>query len=264
LPNKETKHSYSIQSVDNALDVLEALCTEGEEVRVSHLSKRLGMNKMSLFRYLATFENRGYVEKTKGSGRYRLGQAAYETGQKLLFRNSLLRKAKPAIEKLARDCNEAIYLAVPRGNDFLLLDMVDTAQQIKIIPLLGNRYPMQAASAGRVMLAHDNRHREACDSDAMENIRADLAAILTRGCDYDNGGFGEGIASLAVPLHNGDGDVPGSLCMIAPEFRLTREEAVHKMLPQLLAAGDVISSKLGYIEHLINTTSLEKEIAFEA
>lgn len=252
LPNKD-KSSYSIQSVDNALDVLEALCTEGDEVRVSHLSKRLGMNKMSLFRYLATFESRGYVEKAKGTGRYRLGLSAYETGQKLLSRMGLLREAKPVIEQLARECNEAIYLVVPRGNEVLLIDMVDTTQQIKITPLLGNRYSITETSAGRVILAHSDEQRKSCADKITEELTTALSLILEQGSDYNRNGFGDGVASLAVPIIDAEGNVPGSLCMIGPEFRLTRKHVEDNLLPKLIDAGVVVSSKLGFVEHLINS-----------
>lgn len=251
LPPRE-KESYSIQSVDNALDLLEALCDEGEEVRISQLSQRLGMNKTSIFRLLATFENRGYVEKEQRSGKYRLGLSAYEIGQKFLSRMGLLRKAKPVIERLARECNEALYLAVPKENEVLMLDMVDTMQQVKIIPLVGNRYPITGPSAGRVILAGSEKHRSNCTLEALADLDIELKRIREAGGCIDAGVLGEGIASLSVPLIDAQGNVPGSLCMVGPEFRLTAEKINENLLPLLLEAGVVISSKLGYVGHFMN------------
>ena len=249
---RRQKESYSIQSVDNALDVLEALCDEGDEVRISQLSERLGMNKTSIFRLLATFENRGYVEKEQRSGKYKLGLSAYEIGQKFLSRMVLLRKAKPVMEKLARACNEAIYLAVPSGNEVLLLDMVDTTQQVKIIPLLGKRYPITGPSAGRVILAHAEAHRAKCSLEELSTLNSELTRIHEQGNCYDQGAFGEGIASLAAPLIDAQGNVPGSLCIVGPEFRLPPDKIENDLLPSLTEAGIVISSKLGYVGHYIN------------
>ncbi|HEX9779391.1 MAG TPA: IclR family transcriptional regulator [Geopsychrobacteraceae bacterium] len=251
MPRRQ-KESYSIQSVDNALDVLEALCDEGDEVRISQLSERLGMNKTSIFRLLATFENRGYVEKEQKSGKYKLGLSAYEIGQKFLSRMGLLRKAKPVMEKLVRQCNEAIYLAVPSGNEVLLLDMVDTTQQVKIISLLGKRYPITGPSAGQVILAHDERHRAKCSLEEVAAMKSDMPRIRQQGNCHDQGTFGEGIASLAAPLIDAHGGVPGSLCIIGPEFRLSPEKIENELLPGLTEAGVVISSKLGYVGHFIN------------
>ena len=246
------KESYSIQSVDNALDVLEALCEEGEEVRISQLSQRLGMNKTSIFRLLATFENRGYVEKEQRSGKYRLGLSAYEMGQKFLSRMGLLRKAKPVIERLARETNEALYLAVPKEGEILMLDMVDTMQQVKIVPLVGNRYPLGVPAAGRVILANSELHRGKCTREELAALEPELTRIREAGGCSDRGVLGEGIASLAAPLIDAQGNVPGSLCMIGPEFRLTPEKVNELFLPRLIDAGVVISSKLGYVGHFMN------------
>ena len=155
MPSRD-KESYSIQAVENALDVLEALSEIDDDVRISQLSEKLAMNKTSVFRLLATFENRGYVEREEQSGKYRLGLSAYEIGQKFLSRMGLLRHAKPLIERLARGCNEAVYVAVRRRKEVLFLDMVDTTQKVKIVSLVGKRFPLETTAAGQVLLAMKN------------------------------------------------------------------------------------------------------------
>lgn len=234
------KNSYSIQSVDNALDLLEALSDEADEVRSSHLSERLGMNKTSLFRYLATFENRGYVEHDKSSGKYRLGPSAYEIGQKFLSRMGLLRKARPVVERLVRECDEAAYIAVRRGSDVLFLDMVDTSQQVKIISLLGKRYPIDLSAAGKVFLAFAAAGNEIAEESTQ------LAEVRRKGYCLDRGTIGDGITSVAVPLFGVGGKLQAALCFIGPDFRLPAERIDALLLPRLREAGAVVSSKLGY------------------
>jgi len=248
----ENRDLNFIQSVDNALIVLEAICAEGDEVRVSHLSKRLGMNKTSLFRYLATFESRGYLEKAEDTRKYRLGIGAFELGQKLLSHMGLLREAKPVIERLAREFNEAVYLVVPRADQTLMFDLVDTTQQVKIISMVGNRYPLDGTSAGMVILAYNESQRVFPGSALPQ---PGLAEILEQGFAVDRGCFGDGIASLAVPLLDAQARVPASLCMVGPEFRLTRKKIDQELLPALIETGRIISSKLGYIEHYMNKAS---------
>lgn len=249
------KDSYSIQSVENALAVLEALCEEEEEFRISHLSEKLGMNKTSVFRLLATFENRGYVEREKGSGKYRLGLSAYEMGQKFLSRMGLLRKAKPVMELLVRRCNEAVYLGVRRQEEVLFLDLTETGQQVKIVSLLGNRYPLTQNAAGKVILAHTTpeetapRGKKSTAVDLPPPLREELGRIRQQGFCVDLSSLGEGVVSLAVPLFDATGEVPGCLSMIGPGFRMTPERIEQEFLPQLREAGEIISSKLGYMGH---------------
>jgi DNA-binding IclR family transcriptional regulator len=237
-----SKESYSIQSVDNALNVLEALSDEGDEIRISHLSERLGMNKTSVFRLLATFESRGYVERERETGKYRLGLSAYEIGQKLLSRMVVLRHAHPAMERLARECGEAVYLAVQRNSEVLFLDMVDSLQQVKVTALTGRRYPLEAVAAGRAILAFST------PAAALVGIAAaDLAAIRSTGIASDRDALGDGTASLATPIFRSGKELAGSLCLLGPAFRLATEQFRKDYTPRLREAAEIVSSKLGYL-----------------
>jgi len=243
------KESYTIQSVENALDVLEALGEGPEDIRISNLSSRLGLNKTSVFRLLATFERRGYVEKEDHNGTYRLGLTAYEIGQKFLQRMELLRKAKPHMERLAYACDEAVYLAVPRGVEVLFLDMVDTSQQVKTAPLVGQRFPISETAAGKAILATPTppTQQTAASLTPEEN-----RSIIERGGCIDRGVLGEGIASVAVPIFAPNDAHLGALVVVAPDFRLDAGRVQEQILPQLIEAGEITSSKLGHIGHLLN------------
>ena len=239
------KETYSIQSVENALNVLEALCEDDDEVRISRLSEKLGMNKTSVFRLLATFESRGYVEREEISGKYRLGIAAYEMGQKFLSRMGLLKKARPVMERLGRETSEAVYLAVRRDDDLLFLDAVDTPLQVKIVSLVGKRYPLPLSAAGRVLLA-GARHSESLVEPLPEMDPA-LHNILEQGFGVDHDSLGEGVTCLAVPLIDLHDTTVAALAMIGPDFRMQPPLLESELLPRLKDAGQIISSKLGYL-----------------
>lgn len=239
------KETYSIQSVENALNVLEALCEDDDEVRISRLSEKLGMNKTSVFRLLATFESRGYVEREELSGKYRLGIAAYEMGQKFLSRMGLLKKARPVMERLVRETSEAVYLAVRRDDDLLFLDAVDTPLQVKIVSLVGKRYPLPLSVAGRVLLA-GARHSESL-VESLPEMDPALHNILEQGFGVDHDSLGEGVTCLAVPLIDLHDTTVAALAMIGPDFRMQPPLLESELLPRLKDAGQIISSKLGYL-----------------
>ncbi len=244
MPSRD-KESYSIQAVENALDVLEALSEIDDDVRISQLSEKLAMNKTSVFRLLATFENRGYVEREELSGKYRLGLSAYEIGQKFLSRMGLLRHARPVAERLARGCNEAVYIVVRRGKEVLFLDSVDTTQKVKIVSLVGNRYPVETTAAGQVLLAFDNTQKsQGSDKEQVEDNQ--LMAVSRQGFAQDSDALGDGITSVAAPLFGSGGKLHGVLCIVGPEFRLPQEVIQKQILNPLLDTCSIISSKLGW------------------
>ncbi len=229
------KESYAIQAVDSALQVLEALSENGE-VRISQLSEKLGMTKGKLFRLLATFERRHYVEQTKKTGKYRLGLAAFVIGQKFLSQMETLQHVRPVATQLARTCDEAVYFVVRSDDEVVFLDMSDTTQTIRIMPLVGKRYPIDSTAAGKVIAAFDEKNQAF--------FCAEESAIRQQGVSVDHGVLGEGIASLAVPLLDGTKKTSACLCLVGPEFRFTAEKLAAELLPRLKEAGRVISSKL--------------------
>ncbi|WP_305046288.1 IclR family transcriptional regulator [Geoalkalibacter sp.] len=247
------KESYSIRSVENALALLEALSEEVEDLSLTRLSERMGMNKASVFRLLATFERRGYVERRQGSRDYQLGPSAYEMGQKLLSRMELLGKARPVMEKLVRQCDEAAYLVVRRDEEALFLDMVDNAQQVKVVSLVGRRLPLARCAPGRVFLAFSPEEGKGrplgagLSPEELERIRRDGAA-----CDL--GGAGEGSAGVAVPLFGARSDLAGVLALVGPDYRMSPERINLELLPALKTAGEVISSQLGYLGYSLRKT----------
>ncbi|MDO3380282.1 IclR family transcriptional regulator [Geoalkalibacter halelectricus] len=232
------KASYSIQSVERALCLLEILGEEGDELRIVRLSERLDMDRARVFRLLATFEQRGYVERVGTSGRYRLGLPVFEMGQKILQRMSLLRKAKPVMERLARQCDEAVYLAIPHGEEILMLDMVDTTQKVGTVSLVGQRFPLADTAAGRVVI----EGRRVC-------ARGGYGELAAWREVRDRGALGEGVSSLAVPVLDARGEVQASLCLIGPDFRFEGARLGEELLPLLREAAAVISSRLGFINH---------------
>ena len=248
MPSRD-KESYSIQAVENALDVLEALSEGEDEVRISQLSEKLAMNKTSVFRLLATFESRGYVERDTESGKYRLGLTAYETAQKFLSKMVLLRHARPVMDKLARQCNESVYLTMRHNHDVLFLDKVDVPQHVKIASLSGKRFPLGTTAAGQALIAFNNTTAETSDPLDLPGQTLSTAQIMTiQKQGYSCGGeaLGEGIVSIAAPLLGKGGVLHGALCLVGPAYRLSDNILHEQVGPNLIEACRVISSKLGW------------------
>lgn len=247
------KDSYSIQAVEHALDLLEALGDEGDGdgVQISQLSSRLSMNKSSIFRLLATLELRGYVQRVDSSKRYRLGINAYEMAQRFLSRMTLLRKARPVMERLARSCDEAVYLVIRRGEEVLFLDMCDTSQQVKLVSLVGKRFPLGTVSAGKVMLAFSmprDETRRLLERNPLcgRELSDELDRIRMAGYAIDMGGAGDGVGCLAAPLFNGREELEGGLAILGPDFRLPPARVHGELRERLLDAVESVSSSLGF------------------
>ncbi|MBN1958382.1 MAG: IclR family transcriptional regulator [Desulfuromonadales bacterium] len=252
MPSRD-KDSYNIRSVENALLLLEALAEEGNKCSLAQLSQRLDMTKASLFRLMATFENHGFVERGQRSGEYQLGMAAYEVSQKLLSKMTLLRKAKPVMAQLVRQCEETVYLVVQRDMDALFLDISDNDQKVKVVPLTSQRFPLDSCASGRIFLAFDERNQDLLDN--RPHLAETIQACRQQKYCIDHNGVGEGSTCMAVPIFETGERLVGCLALVAPSFRMSEDRIRKELLPAVKAAGEMISARLGFNAYAPRTMS---------
>jgi DNA-binding IclR family transcriptional regulator len=241
----EKSDTSTIKSVDRALEVLEAFSEINGGIKLSCLSEKLNMNKSGVYRLLQVFKQRGYVEQVSRNGKYQLGIAAYMVGQNIVSNMKLTKTVGPIMQRLVREYNETVYLALRCGQDVLLFDNIDSLHPVNVTSLKGRRYPLSDCAAGDMLLAYDSASDE---NDLCKHSSNDARLIMLKqqGYSTDAHRLGEGVVSLAVPLLNAEKLVVGSLCFVGPDFRLTDEKIKSSLLLPLVDAGQSISAKLGY------------------
>lgn len=247
--------TYSVQAVVKAFDLLDSLAAEDANPTVPVLAKKLELSRNKVFRLLATLEDKGLIERDIATGTYRLGLCAFEMAQHILKSASLIRMAHPIMEELARKHDEAIYITVMNNDEVLFLDMVDSFQQIKTIPLVGRRFPFFTNAAGKAIKAmssldalermarHGARHKGIPD---IKKLETELWDIRQKGVAVDFGGLGDGICAVAVAIRDYAGKVVGALTLLAPSFRMLQERLEMEIIPSMQEGAEVLSMKFGY------------------
>lgn len=249
------KNTYSVQSVEKALAILETLSDESSDATLSSLAQKLNLSRNRVFRLLATLESKGLVEKEEQSGIYRLGLSAVELAQRFISSANLLRVARPVLENLAHKHGEAIYLAVIKEDETLFIDMADCERPVKPAPFVGKRLPFFTNAAGKVIRAMESRDilerfckkRRSKDLTPDYNtLESELNTIREQGFAVDSGGLGDDIVSVAVAIRDYAGKVVGALTMLGPSFRIIGERLEQEIIPSLLEGAEILSGKFGY------------------
>ncbi|WP_282003910.1 IclR family transcriptional regulator [Geotalea uraniireducens] len=251
----DRKSSYSVQTVEMALEIIELLADGTAEYSISQLAQKMGINRNKAFRLLSTLESRGMVEREESSGCFRLGLTALELSQKILRTASLIKHAHPVMEGLARKHDEAVYMTVIKGDEVVFLDMVDCEQHIKAAPLVGQRFPFFTNAAGKVIKALESRdllerlfkkkkRKEGLPD--LQQLESELDQIRKQGVAVDSGGLGEGIISVAVAVRDYAGKVVGAITLLGPSFRMLTDRLENEIIPSLQEGAELLSAKFGY------------------
>jgi len=254
----QKKGIYTVQTVHNAFEILGYLTEDHSESTLQTLASRFDLSINKTFRLLSTLCESGFVEQDKPSGTYRLGMGSFTLAQKLVGNSNIINITHPVIEQLAKKHEEAVYMAVIKGDDVLFLDMVDCHQQIKAMPLIGKTFPYFTNAAGKVMKAMESaeviewlkiskRNKTKHISDP-EFLASELQEIRSNGgVAVESDGLGEGLISIAVAVKDYAGHVIGAITMYGPSFRLMKDRIENEIIPSLLEAAAFTSQRFGYL-----------------
>ncbi len=256
---RRQKSSYIIQSVTNALDLLEEFRGEDTELGVTELSKRLGLHKNNVFRLLATLESRGYIEQNKVTGNYRLGLRVLELGQVFIKHMGLLKMARPILEEIVERCQETAYLGLIRDDRVVYVDVVEATQPVRVISRVGVGLPVYCSAVGKAQIAFESedevdrilgeqvlkRYTDKTVS-SWEELGRQLEEIRARGYAIDDEEFDDGIRCVGVPVRDYTRRVVAGISISGPAYRFTDQRMEEELIPLALEAGRNLSLRLGY------------------
>jgi DNA-binding IclR family transcriptional regulator len=256
---RKEKSEYVIQSVDHALDILEAFDYNHEELGVTELSNRLNLHKNNVFRLLATLETRDYIEQDKKTGNYRLGIKIFEVANVFLHHLGLRRQARPVLEELVQGCNETAYLAVLEGTDAIYVLMHETSHMVRVIPRLGHRLPAHCTASGKVQLAFESQDRlvELLADRPLRQMTPNTISTFDKLCEHlaevarvgyavDNEELEEGVRCVSAPVRDYSHRVVAGIGLSGPVSRFSTERIQNELVPLVKQAGVKLSQRLGY------------------
>lgn len=234
----------SVQSVDRALDLLEALTAAEGEVSITALASRTKLHVSTVHRLLATLLRRGYVRQNPDTSRYYAGAklAAFGDGRGRF--NELRSAARPILRSLVDLTRETANLSVLDDTAAVYIETAASPQVIRLFTVVGNRVPLHATGAGKALLAAlpVPRREAILDRSALEPHtpktivdRVALGKVLetarANGYALDDEEFDEGVRCIAVPV--GPAGAPiAALSISGPANRLTRQRCID-FVPQL-------------------------------
>jgi DNA-binding IclR family transcriptional regulator len=259
---KKQKSEYSIQTVTNALKLLEAFHDE-EELGVTELSCRLDLHKNNVFRLLATLEMQGYIEQSARSDRYRLGTGCLQLGQAFFRSRVLLRRARPLLEEMAGRSGESSHLAVMRDFDVIHLDGVASNQLVATGLRIGQCLPLHCTALGKVLLGcspetvheeYDRTRVADCPLASLtpativdsQKLFDQIRSAAVQGYALDLEECEPGLTCAAAPVFGGEGDVMAAVSVSGPAFRMGEERLLGEVVPLVIDAAARLSRELGF------------------
>ncbi len=240
-----------------AFGVLETLVRAGGPVTLAELMLATGLPKPSLHRTLALFEDAGLVVREPGGRAYAVGQRLSRFALDVLTNDRVAAQRRVILQQLVAEVGETCNLSMLRKGELVYLDRVEADWPLRLHLPAGTALPPHCSASGKLLLAFmppaDRAQRVAAMplpkfTDRTITNRQLLANELDRiaGAGYavDNEEYVIGVACVAVPVRDAQGDVVAAVAIHAATARLPLSRAIE-FVPQLTAAAQKISATFG-------------------
>ncbi len=248
----------SVQSLERAFDLLEALAAGGE-LGVTDLANRTGLVPSTAHRLLHTLTKRGYVTQSPETGRYLLGYKVVEVASGLEHRRERLRAvARPHLEGIQRATGETVNLVVLEADRVVYIDQVEGSRNVRMFTTVGTSVRAHTTGSGKAIMAFGppdapatldgDRELDRLTKRTLTTLAAledDFKRIRRRGYALDNEEHEEGVGCVAVAVFDHTGRPTAAISVSGPSARIlgSNASALGSLLVEHAAQ---VSGALGY------------------
>jgi IclR family acetate operon transcriptional repressor len=253
----------AVQSLDRALNLIEAMSHKSEGLPLSELSRKTGLAPSSAYRLLQTLANRGYVEFLEREQLWAIGVEAFRAGMAFQRRHAIATVGRGIMQELVRSIGETANIAILEATEIVFVAQIESLEPIRAFFRTGERRAVHASGIGKALLAEmPRREVERIIADRglprftdktltdAEHLFADLARSHVRGWALDDEERNPGMRCIAAAIFNEYGDPFAGLSISGPVARIDDE--------RVTALGPLVSAGAAEITRLVGGVSLPR------
>lgn len=253
----DAAEQYIVKPVQKALFVLIALGEERSPLTLTEICHRVRLPKTTVYRYLQTLSQLGFVAHNSEQDRYLLGHRLFELGQLAGEQLRIRDVALPHMQALRAKFNETVNLGLLDGKEIVYVEMVESHHTLRMRASLGSRDPVYSTALGKAMLAFvpdadQEQHlparfvpRTQKTVANRQELAARLADVRTRGFAVDDGENEDGARCVGAPIFDYTGQVAAAISLSAPATRMD-DAQLAQAAQAVVTTAEAISRNLGY------------------
>jgi IclR family transcriptional regulator, acetate operon repressor len=248
------KPQITIQVIERAMQLLDALAAETEAVALKQIAATTGLHPSTAHRILNDLVLGRYVERVD-SGMYQLGMRLLELGSLVRGRLSVREAALEPMHLLHKLTGQTVNLSVQQGDEIVYVDRAWSERSgMQVVRAIGGRAPLHLTSTGKLFLsAQEPRQVRAYVTRTglagstrnsltnFEDLDRELALVRRHGYARDNEELEMGVRCVGAGIYDDSGKLIAGLSISAPAQRLQ-----DGWVKQLVETAQGISEALGF------------------
>jgi len=200
--------------LERGLCVLACFSRQQPRLHLRELAEATGLDKATLLRLLATFVRYGYLQRFE-DGRYAPGPASLRLSGIYLSTFNLADRLQPVLARVMQLTEETVAFYIRSGDERVCLYRDNTPRGVAHHVEVGNRIALaDGGSSAHVLLAYT------------DGAAPNAAEVRAKGYWITRNERLPDLASVALPVFEGDGRFIGALVVIGPSSRQTTASQV--------------------------------------
>jgi DNA-binding IclR family transcriptional regulator len=251
MSNKETP---TIQVLERAFMLLDALSKHPEPVVLKKISELTGLHNSTAHRILNDLVIGGYVDRPQ-AGQYRLGMRLLEMGNCVKARLDVREVAVVPMRELYKIIHQPVNLSMRQDDEIIYIERAYSERSgMQVVRTVGGRAPLHLTSVGKLFLAQEDEaglkayvERTELKGQTINSItdlahlQRELAHITQCGTARDDEELELGVRCMAASVLDDQGQLVAGLSISSPADRME-----EPWLEQLKETAARISAALGY------------------
>ncbi|MGZ9587155.1 IclR family transcriptional regulator [Paenibacillus marinisediminis] len=237
----EREGKQTVRAVERALDILQCFAVE-RDMTLTEIAARIGLNKSTVHRLLATLEERGFI--LRNGDKFRLGYSVWELAANLTQVDDPSQLLLPEMERLRDQLSETVSLYVMNGNDRIRIQAVQSNQAIRRVAPVGVRLPLYVGASSKVLLAYaDEEQQKAVLSASEWPLSIDRDSYIEQLNEVRQLGYAvsieerePGAAAVSVPIFGRTDALMAALSVSGPVSRMSVDK-MREYIPHMQEAA---------------------------
>ena len=246
------------QTVERATFVLACFSAAEPHLTLADLAARLELHPSTLYRYVASLQDAGLLERDRRRGGYQLGLRVIELAGIALNQIEVRKHAFGELEALRDEAGLLTNLGVLFEGDVLHIDQAWPPGVARMYTTIGRRAVAQCTAMGKVLLAHRPwtevralierfgwRPYTPASIRDFPRLKSELALIRERSYAIDEQERRTGVRCIAAPIRDYSGEVIAALSVSGTSDALLAEQR-EPLVRRVREAADRVSYRLGF------------------
>ncbi|AZU61991.1 IclR family transcriptional regulator [Neobacillus mesonae] len=237
------KEKYWVPAIERADKVLKEIGEYPKQLRLMELSKRVDINKSSLFSLLNTLETLKWVTKEEGDT-YSLGPALGMIGSAYFRQFNIIQSFYKEASKSVAKINEHIQLGVLEEGDVIYLGKMEGDSRVRLITDPGMRFPAYASAIGKIQLtqysraeletiySHPLEQKTAFTISNLDVLYVNVQEARKNGYAIENQEAALGFHCVAAPIYNFENKIIAgvSFTMMTSSWEDKKDSATEEII----------------------------------